>query len=222
MNPRLRRCVWPCLTSCLLAVSATAVLAATGTATLRWISPGDDGRIGRALAYDIRYSLAPITAANFNSTASAAGIPTPQYPGELEVFKITNLVVGTGYYFAIKTVDEAQNWSPVSNIGFFFVGATADVVTPPTLSRSPPWSNPARGSVHWAYALPQAGPVEIEAFGITGGRVHAIAHAWKDAGQGEVTWDLSDDVGRAIAPGIYMIRAALGGRTWVNRLVVAR
>ncbi len=143
MNPRLRLCVWPCLTSCLLAVSAATALAATGAATLRWISPGDDGLIGRAFAYDIRYSLAPITAANFNPTAPGAGIPTPQYPGELEVFKVTNLVVGTGYYFAIKTVDEAQNWSAISNIGSYFVGATADVITPPTLSlcrhgRTPP------------------------------------------------------------------------------------
>ena len=217
--PRL--CVWACLAPCLLAGASTGAVAATGVATLRWVAPGDDGRIGRAAAYDIRYSLAPITAANFHSATPAAGVPPPQYPGELEVFRITNLVPGTGYYFAIETVDAAQNWSPLSNIAYYVVGvATADV-KPQALSLSQPWPNPARGSVHWSFALQQAAALEIEAFGLTGGRVRTIARAWREPGQGEVDWDLRDDRGRAVAPGIYMIRASLGGQTWVNRLVVA-
>ena len=222
MNLKLRRSGWLCLAPCVLAGSATVAFAATGTATLRWSSPGDDGRVGRALAYDVRYSLVPITAANFHSATAVAGIPPPQYPGELEVFRVTNLLPGVGYYFAVETVDDAQNWSPISNIGFYTVGSTTAGVTPQALSLSPPWPNPARGSVHWSYTLQQAAALQIEAFGITGGRVRAIAHAWKDAGPGEVSWDLRDDRGRAIAPGVYMIRAALGERTRVERLVVAR
>ena len=40
------------------------------------------------------------------------------------------------------------------------------------------------------------------------------------AGQGEVTWDLHDDGGHAVAAGVYLVRARLGDRTWVSRLVV--
>jgi hypothetical protein len=195
--------------------------AATGSVTLRWTSPGDDGRVGRAVAYDVRYSLAPITAANFRSATQATGAPTPMPAGELEVFKITNLVAGVGYYFALETVDDAQNWSTISNVGFATIGATTASVELQALSLSAPWPNPARGSVHWTYTLAEPAALDIEAYSIDGARVRTIAHTLQSAGSGEVGWDLRDDRGRQVEPGVYMIRARLGAKRWVRRLVVA-
>ena len=83
---------------------------------LNWTAPGDDGLIGVATEYDIRYSTALITAFNWISATPAPGVyPTPSASGESETFVVIGLDVDTTYYFAIKTADEVPNWAGVSN-----------------------------------------------------------------------------------------------------------
>jgi hypothetical protein len=90
---------------------------ATSTSvTLSWTAPGDDGSVGTASQYDIRYSAAAITAANFTSATKTASPPTPKTAGGAESFVVSGLSVGTTYYFAVKTADEVPNWAAISNV----------------------------------------------------------------------------------------------------------
>jgi Tol biopolymer transport system component len=89
-------------------ISATSV-------TLSWTATGDDTSDGTADSYDVRYALSPINSANFNSATQATGEPAPKAAGQTESFDVTGLVSNTGYHFAIRAADEADNWSPVSN-----------------------------------------------------------------------------------------------------------
>jgi hypothetical protein len=93
------------------------------SATLTWTAPGDDGTVGTAAQYDIRYSTAVITDANFNSATQAADLPVPSTAGTGETFTVTGLTENTTYYFALKTADEVPNWSGLSNV--------ANATTPP-------------------------------------------------------------------------------------------
>jgi RHS repeat-associated protein len=83
--------------------------------TLTWTGPGDDGTTGRAWQYDVRYSTSAINSGNWASATQATGEPFPQAPGTSQSFTVTGLSASTTYYFAIKTGDEASNWSAVSN-----------------------------------------------------------------------------------------------------------
>ena len=89
----------------------------TTSVTLNWTSVGDDdGTIGTATSYDIRYLInTPVTSSNWNSAAQCTGEPTPQLLGNVETFTVTNLLSNTTYYFAMKVGDEVPNWSGVSN-----------------------------------------------------------------------------------------------------------
>ena len=84
--------------------------------TLTWTAPGDDGSTGTAASYDIRYSTATITDANWGSATQCAGEPAPQPAGSSESFTVTGLNANTMYYFALKTSDEVPNESPLSNV----------------------------------------------------------------------------------------------------------
>lgn len=84
--------------------------------TLTWTAPGDDGNIGTASMYDIRYSTEPITKENWDEAIQCEGEPMPQPAGSKETFTVTNLAPGKTYYFAIKTADEIPNWSNISNV----------------------------------------------------------------------------------------------------------
>jgi hypothetical protein len=102
------------------APSAVATLAAisstSSTVALNWRAPGDDGDVGTAAQYDVRYSTATITEANWSSATQASGEPTPLVAGTTQTFTVTGLLSSTTYYFAMKTADEVPNWSAISNI----------------------------------------------------------------------------------------------------------
>ncbi|HEQ98797.1 MAG TPA: hypothetical protein ENO22_05600 [candidate division Zixibacteria bacterium] len=84
--------------------------------TLNWTAPGDDGNVGTAYQYDVRYSLNPITEQNWNDCIEATGEPVPQEAGSPETFTVEGLEANTTYHFAVKTSDEAGNWSGLSNV----------------------------------------------------------------------------------------------------------
>jgi hypothetical protein len=223
VNPKLRCALSVGLCACWLAGSAAVSSAGFyASATLHWTAPGDDGLIGRATAYDLRFMSVPLTEGNFYLGTPVPGVPAPKLPGSAESFTVTGLLQGRVYYFALRTVDEAQNWSLVSNMCGYAVPVTS--ADGPALARwlSPPYPNPGRASVNWSYTLPEAGRVDVEAFEVSGRRVRHIAQAWVEAGAGGVHWDLRDDRGRAVAPGVYLIRAALGGQVSLQRVVVTR
>jgi chitodextrinase len=88
----------------------------SSSVTLTWTAPGDDGNVGTATQYDIRYATSPIADSNWDSAISVPGVPSPQPADSHESFTVENLTPSTTYYFAIKTADEVPNWSPLSNV----------------------------------------------------------------------------------------------------------
>lgn len=84
---------------------------------LSWTAPGDDGTFGLASAYDLRYSANPITDdASFNAATQVTTEPAPTGPGSTQSFVMLSMTPGTKYYVAIKTRDEVNNWSALSNV----------------------------------------------------------------------------------------------------------
>jgi len=111
------------------AVTDLAVTTATtDSVTLTWTAHGDDGNVGTATAYDIRYSTSPITEINWDSAMQATGEPTPNTAGSQESFVLTGLAPGTTYHLALKTSDEVPNLSELSNVA---VGTTTMLNQPP-------------------------------------------------------------------------------------------
>lgn len=100
----------------LLLAPALAYAQAVDSAVVRWTAPGDDGTIGTATEYDIRMSESPITDQNIAAATRLEGTPAPASPGTRQTFVVRGLTRGTPYWFAIRTVDDAGNWSTISNV----------------------------------------------------------------------------------------------------------
>jgi hypothetical protein len=111
--------------------STIADLTITGTtgtsASLRWTAPGDDGTIGTATSYDIRYSTAAITTANWGSATVLTGEPAPAASGTQQTFTINGLTPSRTYYVAMRATDDAGNVSGLSNVP---TATTLDTVAP--------------------------------------------------------------------------------------------
>lgn len=108
------------------AINDLAISSTTGSdVTLTWTSTGDDGLLGTASWYDIRYSTNSGVA--WESMTQATSEPAPRAPGQTETFTVPGLRPNTMYYFRMKIGDEGINWSPGSNVAS---GATLDTVAP--------------------------------------------------------------------------------------------
>lgn len=84
--------------------------------TLSWTAPGDDGNLGTAVSYDLRYSTSTITQENWDIAIQTVKEPVPGESGTTESFKVSDLELNTIYYFAIKTTDKVDNVSALSNV----------------------------------------------------------------------------------------------------------
>lgn len=84
--------------------------------TLYFTTPGDDGDLGRAAQYDIRYSQSMITESNFSLATQFDTTQIPNVGTNEDTILVTGLSPTTKYYFAVKVGDEIPNWSGISNI----------------------------------------------------------------------------------------------------------
>jgi hypothetical protein len=83
---------------------------------LSWTAPGDDGSVGTATEYVVRFNNEPITNDNWEECYDVGGEPIPNATGTTERLTIDMPDPNTAYYFGIKAKDEAGNLSELSNI----------------------------------------------------------------------------------------------------------
>lgn len=83
---------------------------------LTWTAPGDDNMVGQAQSYSIRYSSEPLSEAIWATAAEVENPPLPAVSGVTQSMVVPGLAPKTTYYFALKTTDEANNSSAISNI----------------------------------------------------------------------------------------------------------
>jgi hypothetical protein len=88
----------------------------SGGDVLTWTAPGNNRNEGVAACYDVRYSITPITSATFANATRFQATPGPSIAGSVQSCFVNRLRRGQIYYFAVKTVDRAGNWSPISNV----------------------------------------------------------------------------------------------------------
>jgi flagellar hook assembly protein FlgD len=89
----------------------------------------------------------------------------------------------------------------------------------PRLALSAPAPNPSRGSVTLLLDLPSAGEVHAGIYDALGRRVRTLYSGALDPGAHPLSWNGLDESGRAVAAGVYLVRANAGGATAVRRIV---
>jgi Tol biopolymer transport system component len=93
-------------------VTNLAVSSASETSlTLTWTAPGDDGAVGKAAEYDLRYALSEITTESWGHVNRVEGLSPPDSAGSVQTFTLSGLESSTTYYFGLRTADETPTWS---------------------------------------------------------------------------------------------------------------
>ena len=209
------------------------------SAVALWTAPGDNGNVGNATAFDLRYANFPIDDGNF-SQATPMNAPPPGPPGTQECGDVFGLTPCAAYWFAVKTVDDAGNWSFVSNVPSgeancngsleYACASPQDATHPPTgpvdlpkvaeLSVQGP--NPTRAPFALSFAVPASakdGVLSLGVFDVAGRRIAQLRHGTAVPGRYTTQWDLRDVSGRRVATGMYFVHFEVG-RSRLTRSVL--
>ena len=125
---RTRRSLFLVLAALGLLATGTLFRSAIGqtstSITLVWTAPGDDGSVGRATRYDLRYSPNAISGTDTTTWWNSATLvnmstKVPSSAGTLDSMAIAGLTLGVRYYAILRAADEVPNWSRFSNVTSF-------------------------------------------------------------------------------------------------------
>ena len=102
-----------------------------GWVIMHWTAPGDDGYVGRATRYEMRYR--PSNDGPINSwwawsvSTEVPNMPAPSSAGSRDSVLVRSLIPNSLYYFCIITYDEVGNRSQLSNSPMKYI---PDIGTP--------------------------------------------------------------------------------------------
>ena len=85
-----------------------------------------------------------------------------------------------------------------------------------------PAPNPARGSTTFSWALPRPGPARLDILDLAGRRVATLTDGEHGANRYSHGWDLRDERGVRVTPGMYFARLSTRDGVSLRRLVVLR
>jgi subtilisin family serine protease len=203
-----------------MAASVRADSIAPGQLVLHWTAPGDDGATGRATRYQIQMTTRSATVGDFISGALFDPAP-PDTAGTAQRFPVRGLAAGTRYYFALRTRDDAGNWSAVSNVV---------TVMPPGRLRPPRREGGAPAIVvkiepgrlpvalEWSAAEVVGAPRTIEVYDVSGRRLRSMALG--AGASGVLAWDGRDGGGHRLPAGLYFARLTSGSLRAQARVVL--
>jgi flagellar hook assembly protein FlgD len=70
--------------------------------------------------------------------------------------------------------------------------------------------------------MPRAGDLSVRIFNVRGELVRVLLDEPVPAGKGQLNWDGTDDVGQAVAAGVYFARSQALGETQIEKVALVR
>ncbi|HEX8699879.1 MAG TPA: hypothetical protein VF815_13635 [Myxococcaceae bacterium] len=114
----------------------TATPASMTSVNVAWLAVGDDGNLGTAAEYDLRYATFPINNETDFAAATRFVIPPPQAPGTAESVTVTGVNLAVDHYFSLKVLDGAGNFSRSASVRVQGDACSGVVCTPPAATCS--------------------------------------------------------------------------------------
>lgn len=197
--------------------------------TLLWTATGDNGLIGRASKYDLRYTALAVKGTDTLSWWSSAAVVNmanhvPPPSGSRDSVVIAGLVAGKKYFAVLRVADASGNWSGFSNMATIDLGnitaVDSEAQGAPKLVIGAPYPSPTVGAAQIALTLARSGPLAADVFDARGRRVRSLHAGPMEAGPHTLRWDGSAESGEQVAAGVYWIRVAAEGVRKSVKLVV--
>jgi hypothetical protein len=139
---------------------------------------------------------------------------------------------GSSPQAALFTLTQADQGKP--EVGFNVIVTNAcgkadvdpvmhfDRAVPERFGLSGNYPNPFAEQTAFAVELPEAAPVQVTVYDVTGREVATLVERDLQAGVHTVRWDGRSEQGQRLASGVYLVRLQAGTRTATQRITLVR
>jgi hypothetical protein len=183
-------------------LNLAAARAATGGLDLAWSANTERDLAGYSVYRGSDAAFAP-------QPGNRIGTPA------VSAFRDDGFIAGSWYKVTAR--DRHGNESPVAVFGSSqVVGAPSAAATVDFLARPAP--DPFTRTTALSFGLARAGHAELTVQDIAGRRVRTLISGAHAAGQFTLAWNGDDDDGRALPPGVYLVRLRYEGGQVVRRI----
>lgn len=143
------------------------------------------------------------------------------------------ITIGPHYDFSLKCKITDSDGNTATDIHSVIVGGIAKGVTqhtpvaaieaiPEQLILIGNYPNPFNPTTSIKFGLPDAMPVEISIYSITGKKVRTLINQDLSAGYYQVNWDGTDKSGNKVASGIYIYTLKAGSKRLTSKMLFAK
>ena len=124
-------------------------------------------------------------------------------------------------YYHITATDFAGNEGDASSIGNTYAGLLPDEMpTAYALMQNRP--NPFEATTVIRFDLPEPGIVHIVVYDVSGRLIQSLTDQMWSAGRHSMVWHGTDDLGKAVGPGIYLLRMEAGEFRDTKKMLILR
>ncbi|MFN0149270.1 MAG: FlgD immunoglobulin-like domain containing protein [bacterium] len=197
-------------------------IAQDAIAEATWVLLGESARVEGPVsggADEFEFQLGPAGRA----LATPARVTLVRAPdgGSLEEWTLSLAGVGGAPASGFDPTTGALTFE-ISQLGTIVArkaAAPPDDASLATLRLHAAWPNPTTGATRVAFDIAAPQRIRLAVYAVTGERVRSLFEGRSPAGASEFAWDGNDDLGRAVASGVYLLRAE-GERVSASRKVV--
>lgn len=133
-----------------------------------------------------------------------------------------SVIAQSGDQLCFVAFDMAGNASPQTCITVAPVTGVTPGANPESFAFALASGSPARGSARFRFALPEQAQVELLIYDVSGRLVAELVRGVREAGEHDEVWHLTDQDGRAVAPGVYFASIRSGVNQASARFAVVR
>jgi hypothetical protein len=196
-----------------------------GQMRLNWTAPGDDGMSGTVNRWEVKYAAVPITEANWLTSATCPNPPSPVPAGQAVSCIVSGLTPGETYFSAVKSFDEANNVSLLSNVAYINISLDVSDEEPLVPGRHRLIGNrpnPFNSSTQIEYYLNSVSRVSLSIYDILGHEISELVNDRQEKGNHTVVWDGRDALGQEVATGVYFCRLRADSRLESKKLLLLK
>ncbi len=102
------------------------------------------------------------------------------------------------------------------------VGVEKSQTVPQSFTLYPNFPNPFNPSTNIRFELPEVSRVKVEIFDLTGRKIRTLVNGVLPAGEHQVNWDGTDDLGRSVASGLYFYRLQNEEHLQTRKMILMR
>jgi len=171
----------------------------------------------------------------YDAALMSSRLPTPGAGDALTVSAAESfLLTLTGYASAVAdgqfgvalvAADNLADWEAAAERAreqYARLSGYVEPALPSAFTIHPNYPNPFNPSTTIHYVLGADAVVEIAVYNVLGQKVSTFPAEFQTAGEHRVVWDASDDHGRPLPSGVYLVRVAAGDQAVTRKMTLLR